>query len=68
MGIMEAQRPFRDFSWERFRELVRGAIAAILRAAPGRLSQEELAFAILATHHLLADPSGFGLIRRFMPR
>ncbi len=68
IGILGAQHPLRDLSWSQFRDLVREAIEAILRAAPGQLTRDELAFALLATHHLLADPSGFGLVRRFMER
>jgi len=49
-----------DWRWsqETWTLVVQDAIKELLRTAPGRLTVEELAFALLGTLHRLADPTG----------
>jgi len=44
--------------WEQFPRDVHEAVEALLKAAPGRLTVPELAFALLGTLHRLADHPG----------
>jgi len=53
-------------SWEEMRGRVEKAAELLLRLAPGRLTRPETAFGLLATMHLLADPSGLSLVRRWL--